>query len=142
MSAAGLGALIAGLLLAHLGDFKYKGKTLVLSSIIFSISLILFSLSKIYILSLIALALIGGASVMAVALINNLLQTIVSDEFRGRLMSIFMLTFAGFMPFGNLFTGVLSHMLGVSFTIMTSGIILFVFFILINIFYPDIRNLQ
>jgi MFS family permease len=141
MSAAGIGALIAALILVRLGDFKYKGKFLILSSIIFSISLIIFSLSRIYMLSLITLILMGGASVVAIALINTLLQTIICDEFRGRLMSVFMFTFAGIMPFGNLIAGSLAYIFGVSLTVMVSGIILCAFFVIINILYPDIRNI-
>lgn len=141
MSATGIGALIAGLILAGLGDFKYKGKLLILSSVIFSLTLVLFSLSKAYVLSLIILTLMGWASVTAISLINNLLQTSVNDEFRGRVMSIFMFTFAGIMPFGNLVAGSLAHILGVSLTIMISGIICTIFFIIINILYPDIRNI-
>ena len=141
MSAAGIGALIAALVLARLGDFKYKGRFLILSSLVFSISLVLFSLSKVYLFSLITLILIGGSSVMAIALINTLLQTNVGDEFRGRVMSVFMFTFAGFMPFGNLIAGSLSGVLGVSLTVMLSGIVCSVFFIVINMSYSDIRNI-
>lgn len=141
MSATGIGALIAGLVLAGLGDFKYKGKLLILSSVIFSLTLVLFSLSKAYVFSLIILTLMGWASVTAISLINNLLQTSVNDEFRGRVMSIFMFTFAGIMPFGNLIAGSLAHILGVSLTVMIGGIICTAFFIIINILYPDIRNI-
>lgn len=142
MSSSGLGALIAALILARLGDIKYKGRFIIASSIIFSLSLILFSLSKVYIFSIFTLLLIGGSSVMAVALINTLLQTMVKDEFRGRVMSAFMLTFAGIMPFGNLIAGSLAHSLGVSFTVLVSGIICTLFFILINIIYRDVRILE
>ncbi len=141
MSSAGVGALIAALLLARLGDFRPKGKLLISSSIIFSLSLILFALSKIYVLSLISLVLVGGSSVMAMALINTLLQTMVTDEYRGRVMSAFMFTFAGIMPFGNLIAGALSQSIGVSLTVMISGIICAAFFIAINIMLPDIRKL-
>jgi MFS family permease len=139
MSSAGLGALIAALLLARLGDFKYKGKLLVLASFIFSFSLVLFSLSKIYLLSLIALLFIGGSSVTAIALINTILQTKVPNEFMGRVMGVYMLTFFGILPFGNLIAGSLAEALGISFTIMLSGIICGLFFAIINIIYPKIR---
>jgi len=142
MSFTGFGALIAALLLARLGDFKYKGKLLISSSITFSISLVLFSLSKTYFFSLITLILIGAASVTAVGIINTLLQTKVADEFRGRAMSVFMLTFAGFMPFGNLLAGMFAHIWGVSLTVLIGGIICTVFFIIINIVYPQIRNIS
>lgn len=141
MSSSGIGALMAALLLARLGDFKYKGKLLVLSCIIFSGSLVLFSLSKIYALSLIALTFVGGSSVTAIALINTILQIKVSDEFRGRVMSAFMFTFAGLMPFGNLIAGVLSQGIGVSLTVMICGIISMACFIIINLLYPEIKNI-
>lgn len=138
VSFSGFGALVAALILARIGDFKYKGRYLILSSIIFSVSLVLFSLSRIYTLSLITLVFIGASSVTAMTLINTILQTIVEDEFRGRVMSVFMLTFAGIMPFGNLIAGALSQAIGVSLTVMICGIICMVFFIIINILYPEI----
>ena len=140
MSSSGVGAVIGALLLARLGDFKYKGRILMLSSLIFSSALILFSLVKVFTVAIIALAFIGAASVMAVAIINTILQTMVNDEFRGRVMSVFMLTFAGVMPFGSLLSGSLAHTLGVSLTVMINGIICAVFFIIINLLYPQIQK--
>lgn len=141
MSCAGIGALIGALILAHLGDFQYKGKFLIFSSIIYSLCLILFSLSKVYLLSLLVLVLLGGTSVSAIALINTILQARVPDIFRGRVMGVFMITFAGIMPFGSLIAGGLAQGLGVSATVMISGVICSAFFIIINIVYPDIRRL-
>jgi len=141
MSSSGFGALLAALLLARLGNFYYKGKFLVLSSFVFSVSLILFSLSKIYILSLVALMFVGGSSVAAIALINTLLQAKVPDAFRGRVMGVFMLTFAGIMPFGNLISGWLASTLGVCATVMISGIFCFISLVIINILYPEIKNI-
>jgi len=142
MSSSGFGALVGALILARLGDFKYKGKFLMLSFMVFSVSLMLFSTSKVYLLSLIALAFIGGASVSAIALINTILQSNVPNMFRGRVMSVFMLTFAGIMPFGNLIAGSIASALGVSFTVMISGIICALFSVVINIVYPDIKNIR
>lgn len=141
MSSSGVGALIAALLLARLGDFKYKGKYLAISCIIFSLSLVLFSLSRIYLLSLASLALVGGFSVSAIALLNTLLQTAASDEFRGRLMSVFMFTFAGLLPLGNLLAGVLAQAIGVSLTVCLSGIVCAIFFMIINVLYPQLREI-
>lgn len=140
MSCIGIGALVAALFLARLGDFKYKGKLLVFAYFIFSLSLVLFGLSKIYLLSLIALIFIGGSSVTAMALINTILQTRSPNEFRGRVMGVYMLTFFGILPFGNLIAGTLAEAFGVSFTIMISGIICSLFFAIINIIYPEIRK--
>jgi len=141
MSFAGAGALLGALTLARLGDFKYKGRFLFFSSIAFSISLILFGLSRAYLLSLISLVFTGFASVTAISLINTILQTRVEDKFRGRVMSVFMLTFAGMMPFGNLISGALAHALGVSVTVASSGIVCALFFVVINIIYPQLRDM-
>jgi len=141
MSFVGFGALAAALTLARLGDFKDKSRLLIFSAILFSLSLFLFSLSRVFALSLIALIFVGWSSVTAISLINTLLQILVPDEFRGRVMSVFMLTFAGFMPFGNLVAGSLASLLGVASAVSISAIICGSFFVIINIAYPDLRNL-
>jgi len=141
MSAAGIGALSAALILARLTNFRHKGKLIIYSTIIFSTGLILLSLSKSYIFSIVTLIIIGWSSVTAISLINNSLQVLVPDNFRGRIMSAFMFTFAGVMPFGNLFAGSLAQSMGVSQTIFLSGIICFCFFVLVNFFIPEIRKI-
>lgn len=141
MSASGFGALIGALILAKLGDFKYKGKLLSASAILFSFALIVFSLSKIYWVSLVAMFFVGGTSVTSIALINTLLQTRTEDKFRGRVMGVFMITFAGFMPFGNLLAGALTQVMGVSFAVMCGGIICAAFFLIVNVLYPKIRDI-
>jgi len=141
MSSAGLGALIGALILARLGDFKYKGRLLIGSAFLFSFALIFFSLSKNYALSVFALIFIGCSSVIPIALINTLLQINVPDEFRGRVMSLFMITFAGIMPFGNLISGGLAQSLGVSAALFSCGLICLVLFTLINFVFSGLKNL-
>ncbi|MFA6357841.1 MAG: MFS transporter [Candidatus Omnitrophota bacterium] len=141
MSSAGLGALIGALGLARLGDFKYKGRLLIGSVFLFAISLISFSLTKNYSLALLILVFIGCTSVVPIALINTLLQVNVPDKFRGRIMSIFMITFAGIMPFGNLISGSLAQAFGVSTALFFSGIACLILFMLINFFFSGLRRL-
>ncbi len=141
MSSAGLGALIGALILARLGDFKYKGRFLIGSAFLFSLSLIIFSLSKNYALAVFSLILIGCTSVIPIALINTLLQINVPDAFRGRVMSLFMITFAGIMPFGNLISGGLAQSLGVSAALFFCGLICLVLFTLINFVFSGLKEL-
>lgn len=141
MSVSGCGALVGALLLARLGDFKFKGRLLSFLNLLFSVSLIIFSLSKIYWLSLAALFFVGGASITSIALVNTILQTRVEDKFRGRVMSVFMITFAGFMPFGNLIAGSLAQGWGVSFAVLFGGLICTLFFLTVNILFPKIREI-
>jgi MFS family permease len=141
MSSIGIGALIGALTLARLGDFKYKGRLLIGAVFLFSLSLITFSLSKDYIVSIFALIFVGCTSVIPVALINTLLQINVPDEFRGRVMSLFMITFAGLMPFGNLISGGLAQAWGVTAALFFSGLLCLVLFTLINFLFPELRKL-
>ena len=141
MSAAGIGALIGALNLAKLGDFKFKGKFLIATVFIFSLSLVLFSFSKNLILSLLCLTLIGWSSVASMSLINTLLQINVHDEYRGRVMSAFMLTFAGFIPFGNLLAGSLAQFFGAPLAISFGAIACFISFLVLIISNKNIINL-
>lgn len=136
VSSAGIGALSAALMLAHFGNTKKNNRIMFFSFITFSGALIIFSLSKQYLLSLVVLLIMGWASVTGVSLVNNSLQVLVPDEFRGRVMSVFMFTFAGIMPFGNLIAGALSEIWGVSLTVMLCGVICMSFFITISVLFP------
>jgi len=141
MSSAGLGALAGALVLARLGDFKYKGKLLIASVFSFAIFLMLFSLTKNFLLAIFLLVFIGFASVVPIALINTLLQINVPDKFRGRVMSIFMITFAGTMPFGHLISGSLSQVFGVSWALFFCGLSCLALFLVINFRFSQIRRL-
>lgn len=141
MSATGIGALAGALLLARLGDFKYKGRLLIGAVFLFSFSLVTFALSKNYALAIFSLIIVGCSSVIPVALINTLLQINVPDEFRGRVMSLFMITFAGMMPFGNLISGSLAQAFGVSVALVVSGLVCLVLFTLINFVFPGLKDL-
>ncbi len=140
MSSSGVGALLAALVLARLGNFKQRGKLMIISFIVFSIALIVFSLSKIYVLSLVIMVVLGWTTVMAISLVNNSLQILVPDELRGRVMSAFLFTFVGIAPFGSLIEGVMSQAWGVSFAVTLSGSICLVFFLAVGVFFPKIRR--
>jgi len=141
MSSTGMGALIGALGLARLGNFRSKGRLLIWSVFLFSVSLIAFSLSKNYFLAIFALIFVGGTSVIPIALVNTLLQINLPDEFRGRVMSLFMITFAGITPFGNLISGTLAQSWGVSAALFFCGLVCLVLFSLINFLFPGLKEL-
>ena len=141
MSAAGCGALAGALSLAALGDFRHKGRLLVCALTVFPIAVMLFSLSRVYILSLLMLAVVGWGSVLSLSLINTILQQIVPDHFRGRLMSVYMVTFTGVMPFGNLIAGSLIQVWGASRTVFAGAFLCAVFFVSMNLICPQVRKL-
>lgn len=112
LAAAGTGALIGALTLAWLGDFKKKGRLVFFGSISFTTAIVGFSFSSNYYLSLILLFFVGWGMVTQNASINSLLQCLVPDHLRGRIMSLFTLTFMGMMPVGSLLAGFIANYLG------------------------------
>jgi|ERR1051326_749843 MFS family permease len=141
MGTAGAGALFGALFLAYLGDFRRKGWFVLGGDLGFAICLVCFSLSTILPVSLIFLFGLGFAIVCAVAVTNTLLQKLVKDEMRGRVMSMFMLSFIGAMPIGNLIAGAASHRFGVQHTLATGGVIIALFVSTVALRRPDLHDL-
>jgi MFS family permease len=141
MGTAGAGALFGALFLAYLGDFRRKGWFVLGGDFAFAVCLICFSLSTNVMLSLVFLFLLGFGIVCSVAVSNTLLQKLVTDKMRGRVMSMFMLSFIGPMPIGNLIAGAASHRFGVPHTLATGGIIIAVFIVVVAIRSPRLREL-
>lgn len=121
MGASGLGALVGAFYLARRFDLRGLGKTIFFSTIIFALAVIAFSLSRIFWLSLFTIFLAGFGIMVQMAASNTLLQTIVDDNKRGRVMSFFTMSFIGMAPFGSLLTGYLAKHIGAPTTLLFSG---------------------
>ena len=141
MGMAGAGALFGALFLAYLGDFRRKGWFILSGAMAFALCLIGFSLSTNIKLSLFFLFALGFGIVCSVAVTNTLLQKLVTDEMRGRVMSMFMLSFIGAMPIGNLIAGAASHRFGVQRTLAVGGAIIALFVATVAIRSPRLREL-
>jgi len=111
-SGRGLGALIGALFIATLGRFRFKGRLLSLATVAFPLVLVLFSFLRGLGISLFVLVLSGMAQILVLNLANALVQTQTADEVRGRVMSLYSLTFLGFLPIGALISGSLAAGLG------------------------------
>ena len=113
-TATGLGAVTGALLLARHASHGKRGKLLVLTNIAFPVILIVFSLTSWLPISLLLAYGLGLGFMTQFTTINTLLQTRVADEFRGRVMGLYTITFFGFAPFGNLLIGFLGEKLGLA----------------------------
>lgn len=142
MGAAGAGAFLGALTLAYLGDFKRKGWSVLGGAIAFGLWVIVFAQSRNLILSLISLLAVGFAVVTSIAVSNTLLQKLVTDEMRGRVMSMFILSFLGTMPIGNLFGGILSQRFGAPATLMAGGLVIILYATAMAIGNKRLRNLH
>lgn len=141
MGMAGAGALFGALFLAYLGDFRRKGWFVLGGDLAFAVCLIFFSLSTNFRISLFFLFALGFGIVCSVAVTNTLLQKLVTDEMRGRVMSMFMLSFIGAMPIGNLIAGAASQRFGVQRTLAAGGAIIAVFVAIVAARSPRLREL-
>jgi MFS family permease len=112
MAAQGVGALLGALSLAIWGDHRKKGRLLTLSRGFLTIALIGLGVSHIPILSMLALSLAGYSLIMQLAVTNTLVQTLVPDDLRGRVMSTYTWALAGFFPLGSLLIGWLGDQFG------------------------------
>jgi len=142
MAAPGVGAVISVLLLASLGNsLRRQGLFLVGSIIILGFFLILFSQITYFPLALISLVLVGIFQMLFLTSTNTILQMIVPDELRGRVMSLYMLD-RGFMPIGALFAGVTAHFIGAPLTVAIMGAAVVVLAVLVAWRVPAIRSLE
>jgi len=125
MTAVGSGALAGALWLASRRSVVGLGRVIMISTVIFSSGLVLFSFSRVLWMSLVALAITGWGMMVTMASSNTVIQTIVDEEKRGRVMSFYTMAFLGTAPFGSLFAGSLSARFGAPHTVLLSGLLCF-----------------
>jgi MFS family permease len=116
-SALGFGALASALWLAW-GNNGPNMRRLLIGALVFCVLLALFAVSPIYPLSLVLIVIVGFSQIAFTALANTTLQTVAPDHLRGRVMSVYMLFFAGSVPLGNLLVGWLAGLVGASFGLL------------------------
>jgi len=121
MAASGVGALMGAIYLARRKTVLGLGKVIVISSSLFGIGLIGFSLSTVTWFSMLCLLLAGLGMILQLASSNTVLQTMVEDDMRGRVMSLYAMAFVGAVPFGSLIAGYLASRIGASYTLMIGG---------------------
>ena len=122
MTASGLGALAGALYLASRHTVVGLGRVIAIAACAFGVGLIAFSLSRNLVLSLILLPIVGGGMMVTMASTNTILQTIVAERMRGRVMSFYAMAFLGTAPIGSLLAGVLADRVGPTNTILIGGI--------------------
>jgi MFS family permease len=121
MGAVGVGALISAISLAVRKSVLGLGKMIPLSTAAFGVGLIGFGLSRWLWLSMVLMLICGFGMMQQMAASNTIIQTIVEDNKRGRVMSFYTVAFVGMAPFGSLLAGELANRLGAPYTVMFSG---------------------
>lgn len=122
MAASGVGALVGAMFLAARRSVLGLGKYIPLTAAAFGAGLVAFSFSRVLWLSLPLMVLTGLGFMVQMAASNTVLQTIVEEDKRGRVMSFYTMAFMGTAPFGSLLAGSLAERIGAPHTLMFGGL--------------------
>lgn len=141
-SARGVGAMIGALLTAALAQRAMRGKLITIGTFAFPLALFGFALIRWLPLSLLVLVIIGLSLMIYMNNSNSMVQTQTPDELRGRVLSIYSLSFFGLMPLGALFAGSLATTLGEQSTVMLAAALLGVCSGLVWIKAPQVRRTE
>ena len=121
MTASGVGALAGALYLASRQTVVGLGRVMMYSTVAFGAALVVFAFARTLWVALLVLPIAGGAFMVQMAATNTVLQTIVEDRLRGRVMAFYTMAFFGTAPIGSLVAGVAADRFGAPWTIGFSG---------------------
>ncbi len=124
LSLMGVGSILGSLTIAGLGNIRYKGRLALGMLALLGTGIGIFSLSRKLPLSLAMIAVVGFAMMGVFATVSSLVQLIVTEEMRGRVMSVYNCAFRGGMPMGNLASGWLIPMLSAPLVLAVNGALL------------------
>ncbi len=146
----GAGALVSALIMAFLlTNYRKRGKLLLIANILFGLVVIAFALSRSASISMFCLMLVGGGMVSITTTVNTLLQTLVRDEMRGRVMSMYSLSFIGMPPIGSLLIGSVAGLIGdrmgfhgAQLALAMGGAVIVMFAAFVLVAVPRVRQLE
>jgi len=122
MCSTGVGALLGAASLAARVGLRGLGRLIAMCAAGFGVSLVLFAFSKIFWLSTVLLLPVGFFMMVQMAASNTLIQSMVPDQLRGRILAVYSMMFMGMAPFGALSAGALAHHIGSPWTVALGGI--------------------
>jgi len=122
MGAVGVGSLASALSLVLRRSVRGLAKMIPIAAAVFGVGLIAFGFSRNQWLSLVTMLVTGFGMMQGLTTSNTILQTLVDEKMRGRVMSYYTMAFVGMAPFGSLLAGALAHRIGAPLTVIVSGI--------------------
>jgi len=141
LTAVGVGAVAGALLVASLPENARRGRMLTIGNLAFPLVLLLFAASRSFVLSLVLMLLVGVSFVWQNALANTLLQIATPDELRGRVMSLWSLTFQGMMRVGGLQAGFVADWIGAPLSVGLGAWISLGFGLFVAVRFPKVREM-
>jgi MFS family permease len=141
-AASGIGALVSGLSLAVRKSVVGLTRMVQIASAMLGAALILFGLSQTFWLSLVLMIFVGFGLMQCAAVSNTIIQTLVPEDKRARVMSYFMMAFFGAAPFGSLLAGSLAHRIGAPLTVIVTGTFCLAGSVWFTLELPEIRAIM
>lgn len=142
LSWQGVGALVGGALLIFFGDHFHKGKLLFFSRILIGPAILGISFSRTPWISMALMTVMGYSLITQLVISNTMIQTIVPDELRGRVISTYTWALGGFYPLGSLLMGFLGDQIGAPVAAMISGFGCILIITLNQVLFPSIHKLN
>lgn len=141
MGATGLGALTGAFYLASRKNVVGLERLIPIATACFGFGLIVFSFTRVFAVSLVLMIGVGMGMMLQMASSNSIVQTVVDDDKRGRVMSFYMMAFAGTSPFGSLLAGSLASVIGVPYTLLLGGSFVIVGALLFSLKRNEIKEI-
>jgi MFS family permease len=140
MGCSGVGALIGSIMLTLRSTVRGLGRWVAVASFAFGISAVAFAFSKSFVLSAIVLVPLGASIMVQMASSNTLIQSMVRDELRGRVMAVYSMMFVGFGPVGALIAGAAAERIGAPITVSIGGILTILGAVVFSLRLPALRG--
>jgi MFS family permease len=140
MGATGIGALAGALYLASRKSVIGLARLITISTCVFGCGIIAFSFSRYVPLSLCLMLFTGFGMIVCMASCNTIVQTVVDEDKRGRVMSFYAIAFIGMAPLGSLIGGIIASKIGASFTLALCGLLSIAGAIFFYSRLPEIRK--
>jgi MFS family permease len=121
MASMGVGALVSALSLAARKTVRGLIRMIPIAAAVFGLGLIGFGLSHVFWLSMIMVLVAGMGMMQGMAASNTVIQTLVTEDKRGRVMSYYTMAFMGMAPFGSLLAGTMANRVGAPLTVISNG---------------------
>lgn len=142
VTAQGIGALVAAVMLATFSTLRRKGRLITAGQFAFSAALFGIGLSQHLVLTAVLLVLFGWGTVTALATSNTVIQLVVPNELRGRVISTYLWALQGIAPFGSLLIGGIAQAWGAPAAALAAGTLCLIIYLAINLRTPTVRRFE
>ncbi|MEX1187169.1 MAG: MFS transporter [Gemmatimonadaceae bacterium] len=141
MSVTGIGALSGALFLAAVGGRVRRGRLFAMASVAFPLMILALSATRQAPVAGFVVLLAGLSMILQTALANGILQAIVPDELRGRVMAAYVVVYVGFAPIGSFAGGAMARAVGIEWTLAAGGAVMLLFALWTFWKHPELRTL-